>query len=156
MHSLDEMDALSVHSRMPSPVNLPPSTPVDRVFTEKQGGKFKNTSRQKLASINPSSLAAGYLDAAGNTLYKPRQTPIEWGMETQKLFRSLGIFSHGFLAGIAFWQVLTVFVLNNGVRDPLEFVSLYSPLAQQVNFLFYFLTVVCTISILDRWVALLA
>ena len=36
-------------------------------------------------------------------------------------------------------------------RGPLDFIALYSPLAQPLQCVFYLLTVVCTISILDRY-----
>jgi len=35
-------------------------------------------------------------------------TPLDLGLESQKVFRSIGIFSHGFLAGLAFWQIILV------------------------------------------------
>jgi hypothetical protein len=34
--------------------------------------------------------------------------------------------------------------------DLLDFIALYSPLSQPLYLIFYFLTVICTISILDR------
>ena len=114
-------------------------------------------------------------------------TPLEFGLESQKVFRSIGIFSHGFLAGMAFWHLMMVrsdekrrekkdsqsaalkvtlivkthffffpqvFVLSTGDHSSLDFVNLYAPLSQPWQCLFYFLTVVCMISVLDRRVAL--
>ena len=43
-------------------------------------------------------------------------------------------------------------MLSEGEQTSLDFVALYSPLSQPLHFLFYVLTVICTISILDRWV----
>ena len=40
-------------------------------------------------------------------------TPLELGLESQKLFRSVGIFCHGFLAGMAFWNVVMVATKRN-------------------------------------------
>lgn len=42
-------------------------------------------------------------------------------------------------------------VLSQGLEmTTLDFIALYSPLAQPVQCIFYFLAVICTISILDR------
>ncbi len=85
---------------------------------------------------------------------KPGSTPMDIGLEAQRGFRSLGVFCHGFLAGLAFWHVVTVSVLSgSSLSDPVDFLSLYSPLAQPLNFVFYLLTAICTVSILDRLVA---
>jgi hypothetical protein len=43
-----------------------------------------------------------------------------------------------------------VFVLTEGDTETLDFIALYSPLSQPLHLIFYFLTVICTISILDR------
>ena len=107
-------------------------------------------------------------------------TPVALALAAQKGFRSFGIFSHGFLAGLAFWQLVMVsegetksntsnakieevpfiyvqqvYVLSDGRFSedygPIDFVILYSPLAQPLQCVFYLLSVVCTISILDRY-----
>jgi hypothetical protein len=39
---------------------------------------------------------------------KASMTPLDLGLESQKIFRSIGIFCHGFLAGLAFWQLIMV------------------------------------------------
>ena len=35
-------------------------------------------------------------------------TPVALALTAQKGFRSFGVFSHGFLAGLAFWQLIMV------------------------------------------------
>ena len=79
-------------------------------------------------------------------------TPLDLGLQSQRVFRSIGIFCHGFLAGLAFWQLLMVFILSKGDVELMDFIELYSPLSQPLHLVFYFLTVICTISILDRLV----
>jgi len=66
-----------------------------------EGSGFSKANHRKLTKlsmanqIQPSSL-------------KPSMTPLELGLESQKIFRSIGIFCHGFLAGLAFWQLIMV------------------------------------------------
>ena len=72
-------------------------------------------------------------------------------MDSQRIFRSVGIFCHGFLAGLAFWQLIMVFILTEEIIDLKEFIKLYSPMSQPLYMIFYFLTVICTISIMDRY-----
>ena len=55
-----------------------------------------------LCSINPVQTPSM------GDLVKPRQTPLEFALDTQRAFRSIGVFCHGFLAGLAFWQLVMV------------------------------------------------
>ena len=129
----------------PSPSLLPPFPPSqhsDKVFLEKDSG-FRSTSQRKLTS----SLAGNQIQP---DLQKPTKTPLDVSLETQKVFRSIGIFCHGFLAGLAFWQLIMVFILSD-FENTMDFIKLYSPLSQPLHLVFYFLTVICTISILDRY-----
>jgi hypothetical protein len=41
--------------------------------------------------------------------------------------------------------------LSEGSIDLIDFIELYSPLSQPLHLIFYFLTVICTVSILDRY-----
>ena len=72
---------------------------------------------------------------------------LELGMLAQKMFRSLATFCHGLLAGVGAWHVFMVYVLH---RDDADFISLYSPLSQPVQTVFFLLTVICTVSVCDR------
>ena len=60
--------------------------------------------------------------------------------------------SHWFFSNFQVY-VLSDYVVTDHDRDrgPLDFIALYSPLAQPLQCVFYLLTVVCTISILDRY-----
>ena len=82
---------------------------------------------------------------------KPTKTPLDLSLDSQRIFRSVGIFCHGFLAGLAFWQLIMVFILTEEMIDLKEFIKLYSPMSQPLYMIFYFLTVICTISIMDRY-----
>lgn len=132
----------------PSPNNLvptfPPSQHSGKVFLEKDGG-FRSTTQRKLTPKLPGNQIQP-------DLLKPSRTPLDLSMDSQRIFRSIGIFCHGFLAGLAFWQMMMVFILSEGsVVDLRTFIELYSPLSQPLHLIFYFLTVICTISILDRY-----
>jgi len=87
--------------------NLPQSTRVKKVFTEKVGGGFvvSNEGHKKkairLPSVNP-ALKEEELKA------KEKVTPLDLGLRTQRCFRALGVFSHGFLAGLAAWHLVMV------------------------------------------------
>ena len=68
---------------------------------------------------------------------------------------------------MAFWQLLMVYILSQeGLLhemfpgdclepveycDQLKFVELYSPLSQPLHLVFYLLTTICTVSIMDRY-----
>ena len=136
-------------SRVQTPV-APPSTVVDKVYTEKQNGKFAKRKKKsiKLGAINPALRSTSTGDEELKAL--TATTPLDLGMQVQRAFRSLGIFCHGFLAGLAFWHLIMVYVLMES-EEIIQFLALYSPLSQPLHFLFYLLTVICTISILDRY-----
>ena len=44
-----------------------------------------------------------------------------------------------------------VFILTEEIVDMKEFIKLYSPMSQPLYMIFYFLTVICSISIMDRY-----
>ena len=88
----------------PSPTLLPhfpPSQHSDKVFLEKDSG-FRSTSQRKLAT----NLTGNQIQ--NPDLQKPTKTPLDVSLESQRVFRSIGIFCHGFLAGLAFWQLIMV------------------------------------------------
>ena len=122
---------------------FPPSQHSGKVFLEKDSG-FRTTTQRKLTSKLP-----------GNQIQpdvqKPTKTPLDLSLDSQRIFRSVGIFCHGFLAGLAFWQLIMVFILTEEMIDLKEFIKLYSPMSQPLYMIFYFLTVICTISIMDRY-----
>lgn len=129
----------------PSPIvpQFPPSQLSGKVFLEKDGG-FRSTTQRKLTSTLPGNQVEP-------DLLKPSKTPLDLSLDFQRIFRSIGVFCHGFLAGLAFWQLIMVFILSEGSMEIRTFVELYSPLSQPLHLIFYLLTVICTISILDRY-----
>ena len=140
----DDMFSLSGEGDMttpsPSPLipPLPPSQPVAKIYLERGGG-FAKTSVAALSAVTTFSAL---------TSSEKQQSPLGLGLATQKIFRSLSIFAHGLLAGLAGWQVFMVYSLH---EHDLQFISLYSPLAQPLQLIFYLLTVICTVSVCDRY-----
>ena len=140
------------------------SEPVNQIYREKVPGRFSKTSQKKISTITKFSN-----NQVEPQTTKPSMTPLDLGLECQKVFRAIGVFSHGFLAGMAFWQLLMVYILSQeGLLhemfpgdcqkpdqieycDQLKFVELYSPLSQPLHLVFYLLTTICTISIMDRY-----
>ena len=41
-------------------------------------------------------------------MVKATMTPLDLGLECQKAFHAVGVFCHGFLAGLAFWHLVIV------------------------------------------------
>ena len=140
----DDMFSLSGEGDMttlsPSPLipPLPPSQPVAKIYLERGGG-FAKTSVAALSAVTTFSALANS---------EKQQSPLGLGLATQRIFRSLAIFAHGLLAGLAGWQVFMVYSLH---EHDLQFISLYSPLAQPLQLIFYLLTVICTVSVCDRY-----
>ena len=140
----DDMFSLSGEGDMttlsPSPLipPLPPSQPVAKIYLERGGG-FAKTSVAALSAVTTFSAL---------TSSEKQQSPLGLGLATQRIFRSLSIFAHGLLAGLAGWQVFMVYSLH---EHDLQFISLYSPLAQPLQLIFYLLTVICTVSVCDRY-----
>ena len=140
------------------------SEPVNQIYREKVPGRFSKTSQKKISTI--AKFSSNQVEPQ---LTKSSMTPLDLGLECQKVFRAIGVFSHGFLAGMAFWQLLMVYILSQeGLLhemfpgdcqkpdqieycDQLKFVELYSPLSQPLHLVFYLLTTICTISIMDRY-----
>ena len=65
---------------------LPYSQHFDKVFLEKDSG-FRSTSQRKLAT----NLTGTQMQP---DLQKPTKTPLDVSLESQKVFRSIGIFCH--------------------------------------------------------------
>ncbi len=127
----------------------PASRRVDEVFKERgAGGRFTKTNQRKLNRLIRNQI----LPNRGSGDFRAESTPLRLALDAQRVFRAAAVFAHGFLAGLAFWQLLMVFVLWDGAgATGLDFVALYSPMAQPLSCLFYLLTATCLVSVLDRY-----
>jgi len=67
------------------------------------------------------------------------------------LCRVVGLFSHGFLAGYAVWNVIVVYVLAGEQMTMLpNLLQQYHPLAYPAQSLLYMLLAISTVSAFDR------
>ena len=138
MYSVCGDQDTSVLSPYPLIPSIPTSQPVAKIYLEKSGGFSKTSVSAAVVSSNNNITSRS----------SPEQSPLALGLATQKIFRAASTFCHGFLAGLAAWQVFTIYILH---KDDLEFVSLYSPLSQPLMIMFYLLTIICTVSVCDRY-----
>ena len=83
-------------SLLPGP--LPPSQPVAKIYTEKNGG----FSRTKASDPPLSASGPGKDDSVSSG---HQMSPLELGLVTQRVWRAAATFCHGLLAGLAAWQV---------------------------------------------------
>uniref|UniRef100_A0A667WVK0 Transmembrane protein 237a n=1 Tax=Myripristis murdjan TaxID=586833 RepID=A0A667WVK0_9TELE len=66
-------------------------------------------------------------------------------------FRVIGLFSHGFLAGYAVWNIIVVYVLAGDQLTTLpNLLQQYHPLAYPAQSLLYLLLAISTVSAFDR------
>ncbi|XP_033998021.1 LOW QUALITY PROTEIN: transmembrane protein 237A-like, partial [Trematomus bernacchii] len=83
----------------------------------------------------------------------PRQiwTTRDVAMKVHSSFRVLGLFSHGFLAGYAVWNMIVVYVLAGEQMTTLQnLLQQYHLLAYPAQSLLYLLLVLSTVSAFDR------
>ena len=77
--------------------------------------------------------ALGLPSSAISAAIEPTMTPVALALAAQKGFRSFGVFSHGFLAGLAFWQLIMVRwirktdVRNSAFHNSRNLASFFSP-----------------------------
>lgn len=63
----------------------------------------------------------------------------------------IGLFSHGFLAGCAVWNIVVIYVLaGDQLSNTSSLLQQYKPLAYPFQSLLYFLLALSTVSAFDR------
>ncbi|TWW80225.1 Transmembrane protein 237A [Takifugu flavidus] len=101
---------------------------------------------ERVDQLRHSELVNDYMD--------PRQmwTTRDVAMKVHSSFRVLGLFSHGFLAGFAVWNVVVVYVLaGEQLRALTNLLQQYHLLAHPAQSLLYLLLAISTVSAFDRW-----
>ncbi len=69
------------------------------------------------------------------------------------MHRVIGLFSHGFLAGYAVWNIIVVYVLAGEQMSTLSnLLQQYNTLAYPAQSLLYLLLALSTVSAFDRWI----
>uniref|UniRef100_A0A672JD77 Transmembrane protein 237a n=1 Tax=Salarias fasciatus TaxID=181472 RepID=A0A672JD77_SALFA len=117
------------------------SQPVGRVFVERN----RRFQAERVDHLRHSELMDDYMD--------PRQiwTTRDIALKVHSGFRVVGLFSHGFLAGYAVWNIIVVYVLAGEQMTTLpNLLQQYHPLAYPSQSLLYLLLAISTVSAFDR------
>ncbi|XP_012943096.1 transmembrane protein 237 [Aplysia californica] len=119
------------------------SQPLEKIFIE-TSSKFKGQ--------NKSALNEQRLEEAVTTVMPQevsRMTTSDFALGTNRVFRVVSLFLHGLVAGLALWQTVTVWTLGSFTAD--DFLEHYYDTAMPLQGCFYFLLVMCTVSVCDRF-----
>uniref|UniRef100_A0A3P9P5N4 Transmembrane protein 237a n=1 Tax=Poecilia reticulata TaxID=8081 RepID=A0A3P9P5N4_POERE len=117
------------------------SQPVGKVFVERN----RRFQADRVEHLRHSELTEDYMD--------PRQiwTTRDVSLKVHNGFRVVGLFSHGFLAGYAVWNIIVVYVLAGEQMTTLHnLLQQYHPLAYPAQSLLYLLLAISTVSAFDR------
>ncbi|XP_053328232.1 transmembrane protein 237 [Spea bombifrons] len=129
----------------PHPVFIAPSgssQPVGKLFVEKNR-RFQAADRSGIIKT------ADQLDIFMDV--KPTRTSMDVSLTVHRVFRTIGLFSSGFLAGYAVWNIVVIYVLSgNQLSNASGLLEVYKDLAYPSQCLLYFLLALSTISAFDR------
>ncbi|XP_073330271.1 transmembrane protein 237A [Pagrus major] len=117
------------------------SQPVGKVFVERN----RRFQAERVDHLRHSEPMDDYMD--------PRQiwTTRDVAMRVHSGFRVIGLFSHGFLAGYAVWNIIVVYVLAGEQMTTLpNLLQQYHLLAYPAQSLLYLLLAISTVSAFDR------
>ncbi|XP_038575953.1 transmembrane protein 237A-like isoform X2 [Micropterus salmoides] len=117
------------------------SHPVGKVFVERN----RRFQAERVEQLRHSEAMDDYMD--------PRQiwTTRDVAMRVHSGFRVIGLFSHGFLAGYAVWNIIVVYVLAGEQLSTLpNLLQQYHLLAYPAQSLLYLLLAISTVSAFDR------
>ncbi|XP_036611942.1 transmembrane protein 237 [Trichosurus vulpecula] len=118
------------------------SQPVGKVFVEKSR-RFQAADRSELIKTTEN------MDMLMDI--KPSWTTRDVALSVHRSFRMIGLFSHGFLAGYAVWNIVVIYVLaGKQLSDLSNFLQQYKTLAYPTQSLLYLLLAISTISAFDR------
>ncbi|KAF6362319.1 transmembrane protein 237 [Rhinolophus ferrumequinum] len=118
------------------------SQPVGKVFVEKSR-RFHATDRAELIKTTEN------IDVSMDMT--PSWTTRDVALSVHRAFRMVGLFSHGFLAGCAVWNIVVIYVLAGDQLSNLSnLLQQYKTLAYPFQSLLYLLLALSTISAFDR------
>ncbi|XP_069324815.1 transmembrane protein 237 [Eulemur rufifrons] len=118
------------------------SHPVGKVFVEKSR-RFQAADRSELIKTTEN------IDVSMDM--KPSWTTRDVALSVHRAFRMIGLFSHGFLAGCAVWNIVVIYVLAGDQLSNLSnLLQQYKTLAYPFQSLLYLLLSLSTISAFDR------
>uniref|UniRef100_A0A8C0I908 Transmembrane protein 237 n=1 Tax=Bubo bubo TaxID=30461 RepID=A0A8C0I908_BUBBB len=118
------------------------SQPVSKVFVEKNR-RFQAADRAEL--IKTTENINVLLDV------KASWTTRDVALSVHRSFRVIGLFTHGFLAGYAVWNIIVIYILaGNQLSTVSNLLEQYKTLAYPAQSLFYLLLSISTVSAFDR------
>ncbi|XP_028847748.1 transmembrane protein 237A [Denticeps clupeoides] len=121
---------------------LVPSLPMGKVFVER-GRHFHPSERLDLS--RPSDGLDEFMEI------RPMWSTRDVAMRVHSGFRMVGLFSHGFLAGYAVWNIVVVYALAGEQLTTLpNLLQQYHSLAYPAQSLLYLLLAISTVSAFDR------
>ncbi|KAJ8394500.1 hypothetical protein AAFF_G00045100 [Aldrovandia affinis] len=136
----DVQPPIPQHSLFSAPLGH--SQPVGKVFVERNK-RFQAADRLDLGK--PSDQVDDFMEV------KPLWSTRDVAMRVHSGFRVIGLFSHGFLAGYAVWNIIVVYVLAGDQLSNLpNLLQQYHSLAYPAQSLLYLLLSISTVSAFDR------
>ncbi|XP_048664270.1 transmembrane protein 237 isoform X1 [Marmota marmota marmota] len=136
----DEQTTSEQQSRFTAPTGI--SQPVGKVFVEKSR-RFQAADRSELIKTTEN------IDVSMDM--KPSWTTRDVALSVHRAFRMIGLFSHGFLAGCAIWNIVVIYVLaGDQLSDLSNLLQQYKTLAYPFQSLLYLLLALSTVSAFDR------
>nr|XP_060639222.1 transmembrane protein 237 isoform X3 [Anolis sagrei ordinatus] len=118
------------------------SQPISKVFVEKNR-RFQAADRKDL--IKTTENIDVFMDI------KASWTTKDVALSVHRGFRVIGLFTHGFLAGYAVWNIIVIYILaGNQLSTISNLLQQYKDLAYPAQCLFYFLLTISTVSAFDR------
>uniref|UniRef100_A0A3Q1LIT2 Transmembrane protein 237 n=1 Tax=Bos taurus TaxID=9913 RepID=A0A3Q1LIT2_BOVIN len=136
----DEQSSPEQQSVFTAPTGI--SQPVGKVFVEKSR-RFQAADRAELIKTTEK------IDVSMDM--KPSWTTRDVALSVHRAFRMIGVFSHGFLAGCAVWNIVVIYVLaGDELSDLSNLLQQYKTLAYPFQSLLYLLLALSTVSAFDR------
>ncbi|XP_044287853.1 transmembrane protein 237 [Varanus komodoensis] len=125
-------------------LSVPPgaSQPISKVFVEKNR-RFQAADRKDLIKTTENIDVFMEMKAAWTTR--------DVALSVHRGFRTIGLFTHGFLAGYAVWNIVVIYVLaGNQLSTVSNLLQQYKTLAYPAQCLLYLLLAISTVSAFDR------
>ncbi|XP_008584511.1 PREDICTED: transmembrane protein 237 [Galeopterus variegatus] len=136
----DEQNSPEQQSIFTAPTGV--SQPVGKVFVEKSR-RFQAADRSELIKTTEN------IDVSMDM--KPSWTTRDVALSVHRAFRMIGLFSHGFLAGCAVWNIVVIYVLaGEELSNFSNLLQQYKTLVYPFQSLLYLLLSLSTISAFDR------
>ncbi|XP_062947512.1 transmembrane protein 237 [Cynocephalus volans] len=136
----DEQSSPEQQSIFTAPTGV--SQPVGKVFVEKSR-RFQAADRSELIKTTEN------IDVSMDM--KPSWTTRDVALSVHRAFRMIGLFSHGFLAGCAVWNIVVIYVLaGEELSNFSNLLQQYKTLVYPFQSLLYLLLSLSTISAFDR------